>query len=67
MYEEKFKEVKYDDVVDKYGYVVNLDLAKYLIYLTYYDNKDSYVQDWVSKCQSSLEQPLCLRRESSFM
>ena len=56
MYEEKFKEVKYDDVVDKYGYVVNLDLAKYLIYLIYCNDKDSYIQNWVNKCQNSLEQ-----------
>lgn len=56
MYEEKFRRVKYDDVVDKYGYVISLDLAKYLIYLTYCNNKDSYVQDWVNKCQESLEQ-----------
>lgn len=56
MYEEKFREVKYEDVVDECGYVIDLDLAKYLIYLTYYDNKNSYVQDWVKECQKSLKQ-----------
>jgi hypothetical protein len=52
----KFKDVKYDEVVDKYGCVINLDLAKYLIYLTYCGNRNWEVQDWVEKCQKSLEQ-----------
>lgn len=53
----KYKNTPLESVVDDYGYVIDVEFAKYLIACCYFQEslKSLEAQEWVEECQSRLE------------
>lgn len=53
----KYKNITLESVVDDYGYVTDVEFAKYLIACCYFQesHKSLKAQEWVEECQSRLE------------